>query len=136
MPSFSVFNAAGSALHAQTLRLNATSSNLANVDSVSSNEGETYRARHPVFAAALDEASGSGALGVQVLGIVQSQAPLRREHMPDHPQADAEGYVFKPNVNAVEEMANMLSAARSYQTNIEVMNTSKQLLLKTLAMGQ
>ncbi len=141
MSSFSIFDIAGSALSAQTLRLNTVASNLANAESASSSIDQTYRAREPVFAAVLnEEASASGvaesSVGVAVRGIVESQAPLRQEYNPDHPMADARGYVFLPNVNVVEEMANMISASRSYQTNVEVVNTAKQLMLKTLTMGQ
>lgn len=131
---FKVFDIAGSALSAQTLRLNTTASNLANVDSVSSSTEQTYRSRQPVFAAALSEARE--AVGVEVRGIVESQAPLRQEYRPDHPMANEQGYVFLPNVNAVEEMANMISASRAYQSNVEVINTAKQLALKTLTLGQ
>lgn len=131
---FKVFDIAGSALSAQTLRLNTTASNLANADSISSSTEQTYRARQPVFAAALSEAQE--AVGVEVRGIVESQAPLRQEYRPDHPMANEQGYVFLPNVNAVEEMANMISASRAYQSNVEVINTAKQLALKTLSLGQ
>lgn len=137
MSLFSVFNIAGSALSAQNVRLNTTASNLANAESVSSSTNETYRARQPVFAQMMDEFAEDGeSVGVRVLGIVESQAPLRSEYRPDHPLANEEGYVFKPNVNVVEEMANMISASRSHQTNVEVMNTAKQMLLRTLSMGQ
>lgn len=135
MSLFNVFEIAGSAMSAQALRLNVVASNLANADSVSSSVGTTYRARQPVFAAALN-AERRALGGVRVLGIVESNAPLRREYRPDHPLADAQGYVFLPNVNAIEEMANMISASRSYQTNAEVVNTVKQLLLRTLQLGQ
>lgn len=134
MSLFRVFDISGSALRAQTVRLNTTASNMANVDSISSSTATTYRARQPVFAAQLDAAEDE-AIGVDVLGIVESQAPLRREYRPDHPLADQQGYVNLPNVNPVEEMANMISASRSYQTNVEVLNTSKQMLLRTLALG-
>ncbi|MGE0388345.1 MAG: flagellar basal body rod protein FlgC [Gammaproteobacteria bacterium] len=140
MPMFDVLNTAGSALTAQSVRLNVTASNLANADSVSSSIDRTYRARQPVFQTALDEAAGvqesDAAAGVRVAGVVEKQGPLAREYQPDNPLADADGYVFRPNVNVVEEMANMMSAARSYQTNLEVINASKQMLLRTLAMGQ
>lgn len=137
MSLFSVFNIAGSALSAQNVRLNTTASNLANAESVSSSTNETYRARQPVFAQMMDEFAEDGeSVGVRVLGIVESQAPLRSEYRPDHPLANEEGYVFKPNVNVVEEMANMISASRSHQTNVEVINTAKQMLLRTLSMGQ
>jgi flagellar basal-body rod protein FlgC len=135
MSLFRVFDISGSALRAQTVRLNTTASNMANVDSISSSTATTYRARQPVFAAQLDAAEDEVA-GVDVLGIVESQAPLRREYRPDHPLADPRGYVNLPNVNPVEEMANMISASRSYQSNVEVLNTSKQMLLRTLALGE
>ena len=138
MSLFNIMNTAGSALAAQTLRLNTTASNLANAESASSSVGATYRARQPVFAPLFDEAMGNGELasGVEVQGIVESQAPLRKEYQPGHPMADADGYLFMPNVNVIEEMANMISAQRSYQTNIEVMDASKQMMTRTLALGQ
>lgn len=138
MSMFKVFDVAGSAMSAQSLRLNVTASNMANANSVSSSEGETYRARQPVFAAMLDQASGNqqANVGVQVKGIVESQAPLQRQFNPNHPMANEEGYVFMPNVNVTEEMANMISASRSYQSNVEVINTAKQLMMRTLTMGQ
>lgn len=139
MSLFKVFDIAGSALTAQSVRLNTTASNMANADTVSSSIGKTYRARQPVFATVMDELGGADAPesgGVAVRGIVESGAPLRREHRPDHPMADADGYIYYPNVNTVEEMANMIEASRSYQTNIEVINASKQMLLRTIALGQ
>jgi flagellar basal-body rod protein FlgC len=139
MSLFKIFDIAGSAMSAQSLRLNVVASNLANADSVGRSEGETYRARNPVFAAVMQAVQGSTedkAAGVKVLGVVESQAPVRREYRPEHPLADAEGYIHLPNVNVVEEMANMISASRSYQTNIEAVNTTKQLLLRTLNLGQ
>ncbi len=134
MSLFKVFDISGSALRAQTVRLNTTASNMANIDSISSSTATTYRSRQPVFAAQLDAAEDEAA-GVDVLGIVESQAPLRREYRPDHPLADPQGYVNLPNINPVEEMANMISASRSYQTNVEVLDTSKQMLMRTLALG-
>lgn len=138
MTMFKVFDIAGSAMSAQTLRLNVTASNLANANSVSSSTEQTYRARQPVFSAMLNEAGGEGgdAVGVQVRGIVESQAPLQQQYAPDHPMADANGNIFLPNVNVVEEMANMISASRSYQSNVEVINTAKQLMMRTLTLGQ
>jgi flagellar basal-body rod protein FlgC len=136
---FKVFDVAGSALSAQSLRLNVTASNMANANSVSSSTEETYRARQPVFAAMLNDQFGSGnasSVGVEVKGIVESQAPLQQQYNPGHPMANEEGYVFLPNVNVVEEMANMISASRSYQSNVEVVNTAKQLMMRTLTMGQ
>lgn len=133
-----IFDIAGSALAAQTLRLNVTASNLANAESVSSSVDQTYRARHPVFSAVLDGELGkqSSTASVQVLGVVESQAPLERRYLPEHPMADSDGFVYMPNVNPVEEMANMMSASRAYQNNVEVMNTTKELLLRTLTLGQ
>ena len=138
MSLFNIFDVAGSALEAQSVRLNTTSSNLANANSISSSTGSTYRARQPVFAPILNNAfnDDGASVGVRVMGIVESKAPLRREHDPGNPQADANGYVYLPNVNVVEEMANMISASRSYQTNVEVMNSAKQMLLRTIALGQ
>ena len=137
MALFNIFDIAGSGMSAQSLRLNVTASNLANAESVSSSTGQTYRARQPVFSALLDERTRDGsAVGVRVRGIVESQAPLRTQHAPDHPLADQDGYIHMPNVNVVEEMANMISASRSYQSSVEVMNTSKQLMLRTLSLGQ
>jgi flagellar basal-body rod protein FlgC len=130
-----VFDIAGSALGAQTVRLNTTASNLANANSASSSTDETYRARQPVFATLLDE-SNDAVAGVEVAGIVESQEPLRRNYQPGHPLADEEGYVLMPNVNPVEEMANMISASQAYQNNVEVMNSSKQMLLRTLSLGE
>jgi flagellar basal-body rod protein FlgC len=143
MSLFNVMDVAGSALAAQSLRLNTTASNMANANSAASSLEETYRARHPVFETALGAAlDGEAAfeppagVGVEVSGIVESQAPLRREYQPGHPLADESGYVFLPNVNVVEEMANMIEASRSYQTNVEIMEASKQMLTRTLALGQ
>lgn len=139
-----VFSITGSAMTAQTIRLNTTASNMANAESVSSSEGETYRARKPVFALKLPEQGqmmepDSGLVpgqGVQVLDIVESEAPLRMAYEPDHPLADERGYVFYPNVNVMEEMADMISASRSFQINADVMNTAKQMLQRTLTLGQ
>lgn len=137
MSAFKVFDVAGSALSAQTVRLNATASNLANAQVVSSSEQDAYRAKLPVFASVLDSlGSESASASVSVTGIRESQAPVPREYAPGNPLADAEGYVYHSNVNVVEEMANMISASRSYQNSVEVMNTTKQLLLSTLRLGQ
>lgn len=139
MSSFKIFDVAGSGMNAQMLRLNLTASNLANVDSVSSSIEQTYKSRQPVFAAQFQSAFDrlrSTATEVKVLGVVESPAPLRMEYAPHHPMANQEGYIFKPNVNPVEELANMIAASRSYQTNIEVLNTAKELILQTLRMGE
>jgi len=137
MSLLSVFDVSGSAMSAQSVRLNATSSNLANAETISSSIDKTYRARHPVFATELDTfRDNPAAAGVKVKGIVESKAELRMRYEPGHPQANDEGYIFLPNVNAVEEMANMISASRSYQYNVEVLSTSKQLMMATLRLGQ
>ena len=138
MSSFKVFDIAGSGMSAQNLRLNLVASNLSNADSVSSSTEETYKSRHPVFAAQLQDIINKqdSTSGVKVLGVVESNAPLVREYAPNHPMANEAGYIFKPNVNSIEEMANMMSASRSYQNNVEVLNTAKQLLIQTLRMGQ
>jgi flagellar basal-body rod protein FlgC len=139
MSLFKVFEVAGSGMSAQSVRLNTTASNLANAESVGSTEADTYRARHPVFSAVMKGIYGGNdpsAVGVRVLGVVESQDPLEKRYEPQHPAADEDGYVFLPNVKMVDEMANMISASRSYQNNVEVMNTSKQLLLATLRLGQ
>ncbi|MCU0976197.1 MAG: flagellar basal body rod protein FlgC [Steroidobacteraceae bacterium] len=139
MSLFNIFNVAGSALNAQSIRLNVVSSNLANADSVAADPASAYRARHPVFQAAMQEAWGAepeASAGVRVLGVWQSPAAPVKRHEPGHPLADGDGYVWGSNVNVVEEMANMISASRSFQTNVEVMNTSRDLLMKTLSMGR
>lgn len=138
MSSFRIFDIAASAMSAQALRLNLVASNLSNAESVSSSINQTYRSRQPVFATQLQDAMNrqSAVTGVNVLGVVESQAPPRMEYAPDHPLANADGYIFRPNVNTIEEMTNMLSASRSYQDNVEVANTAKQLLQQTLRLGQ
>ncbi|EGL54701.1 MAG: flagellar basal body rod protein FlgC [Pseudomonadota bacterium] len=137
MSLFNIFDIAGSGMSAQSLRLNTTASNLANVDSVSSSINQTYKARQPVFATVLDNAQEGYKQGaVQVQGIVESQAPVRQEYNPSHPMANEDGYIFHSNVDPITEMANMMSASRSYQNNVEIANTSKQLLLRTLQLGQ
>jgi len=137
MSLFNVFDIAGSAMSAETVRLNVTASNLANAQSVGPSENATYHARHPVFSAVMKSLQGgAGNYGVEVDGIVESQGPLEQRYHPEHPMANEEGYVYLPNVNIVDEMANMISASRAYQSNVEVLNTSKQLMLATLKLGQ
>ena len=133
MSLFQIFNVAGSATSAQTQRLNTVASNLANADTVAGPDGQAYKARQVTFQTQL--MGEVGAAGVTVSNVSEDQSPGRRVHDPKHPSADAEGYVTYSNVNAVEEMVNMISASRSYQNNVEVMNTAKTLLLKTLQMG-
>ncbi|MCG3825862.1 flagellar basal body rod protein FlgC [Photobacterium damselae] len=139
MSLFNIFNVTGSAMSAESVRLNTTASNLSNANTVSSSAGETYRARQPIFAAALDSASYNNtqeSVPVRLEGIVESQKPLIAEYNPKHPKANAQGYIYKPNVNVMEEMANMISASRSYQNNVQVADTSKQMLMSTLQMGK
>lgn len=140
MPSFKVFDIAGSGLSAQAVRLNTVASNLANADSVSGDPASVYRARHPVFQAvhaamgALANGQQSGA-AVRVAGIVESTAPPTVRNDPGNPLADAQGNVYAPNVNVIEEMTDMISASRAYQNDVEVMNTAKDLMLATLKLG-
>ena len=128
---------AGSAMAAQTVRLNTIASNLANADSAAGSEAETYRARKPVFAAVMDGSGASGAGGrVQVLDVVQSDEPLRKVYEPGHPMADADGMVFYPNVNQVAEMTDMMSASRAFETNVEVLGRIKSMQQSLLKLGE
>jgi flagellar basal-body rod protein FlgC len=139
MSLFSIFDIAGSGMSAQSVRMNVTTSNMANAESASSSIEQTYRARHPVFGVLMNDPAAlkdREVAGVRVLGVVESQAPLRLQYAPDHPLADEQGNIHLPNVNIVEEMANMISASRSYQSNVEAVNTAKQLLQRTLALGE
>jgi flagellar basal-body rod protein FlgC len=137
MSFFKIFDVAGSSMSAQSVRLNTTASNLANANVVSSRPEDAYRSRQPVFQTLLTEATeDEGVAGVRVAAIVQSEAEPAKEYAPDHPLADGEGFVYRSNVSTVEEMANMISASRSYQNSVEVLNTAKQLLLATLRIGQ
>ena len=134
MSMFSIFSVSGSAISAQSQRLNVVASNLANADSVTSADGRPYRARQVVFSElAFGGATGSG---VKVTGVIEDNSPGKQVHDPTHPLADAQGYVVMPNVSAVEEMVNMIAAARAYQNNVEMLNTAKSLMLKTLTIGQ
>lgn len=144
----SIFDIAGSGMTAQSLRLNTTASNIANAETASSSTEQTYRARKPVFAAiqqsmlnpsqqgqAFGSDEGPGA-GVRVEGIVESDAELQMRYEPDHPAANEEGYVFYPNVNVVEEMADMMSSSRSFQMNVDIMNSAKSMMQRILTLGQ
>src|SRR3569833_2035815 len=147
MSSFKIFDIAGSGLSAQSVRLNTVASNLANADSVSGDPATVYKARHPVFeavkAAVAAQARGSASFGsdgssnsaVRVKGIVESTALPTERYEPGNPLANADGNVYSPNVNVIEEMTDMISASRAYQNNVEVMNTSKELMLATLKLG-
>ena len=133
MSLFNVFDIAGGALTAQSQRLNTVASNLANADSATGPDGKPYRAKQVVFASV--PLMGEAASSVRVTGVIEDPSPLKQMYDPKHPLADPQGYVMMPNVNVVDEMVNMISASRSYQNNIEVMNTAKTLLLKTLQLG-
>jgi flagellar basal-body rod protein FlgC len=139
MSMFRIFDVSGSAVSAQSQRLNVVASNLANADTVAGPDGQAYKARQVVFRTELMGAGGTlgadASAGVRVSTVTEDTTPGRRVHDPKHPGADGDGYVTFSNVNAVEEMVNMISASRSYQNNVEVMNTAKTLLLKTLQMG-
>ena len=145
----SVFNIAGSGMSAQTTRLNTVASNIANAETVSSSLDKTYRARHPVFSTVFQGQDGStqesqslfqdqdsSGAGVQVAGIVEDQTNLDARYEPNSPAANKDGYVYYPNVNVVEEMADMISASRSFQTNADLMNTAKTMMQKVLTLGQ
>ena len=134
MSLFNIFSVAGSAMNAQSQRLNTVASNLANADSATSANGEPYKAKQVVFAAT--PVGENGATGVNVAAVVEDPSPMKQVYDPKNPLADGKGYVTMPNVNVVEEMVNMISASRSYQSNVEMMNTTKTLLLKTLSLGQ
>lgn len=146
MSLFSIFNVAGSGMAAQSVRLNTVASNLANADSVASSAQTAYRSKEPLFSQVRQQhalgAGGAGSSddgagnGVQVVGVTESQASIPSRYEPGNPLADADGYVYSSNVNPVDELVNMISASRSYQNNVEVMNTTKQLMLKTLTLGQ
>jgi len=138
MSLFNIFDVAGSGMSAQSVRLNVVASNLANADNVSGSEADAYHAKQPVFEAVYNAARGEDgdANMVKVASIRESNAPIQARYMPGNPLANEKGYVYGSNVNTVEEMVNMISASRSYQNNVEVMNTSKQMLLRTLTLGE
>lgn len=134
MSLFNIFNVAGSGMAAQSQRLNVVASNLANADSTTSANGQPYRAKQVVFSAV--PVDGGSAPGVKVTAVVEDSSPMKMVYDPKHPMANEKGYVAMPNVDVVGEMVNMISASRAYQNNVDVMNTSKTLLLKTLTIGQ
>lgn len=141
MSLYNIFNVSGSAMSAQTVRLNTIASNIANADSISSSTGEVYKARHPVFETIMNDIGrqndyGQQSGGVKITGIVESQAEAVARYQPENPLADENGYVYAPNISLVEEMANMISASRSYQSNVQVANMTKNLLQRTLTLGQ
>jgi flagellar basal-body rod protein FlgC len=137
MSSFKIFDIAGTGMSAQSVRLNATASNLANAESVSGDPNQVYKAKHPLFEAIRTGLGKDAATsGVAVKGIFENQAAPSARYEPGNPLADANGYVYAPNVDSVEEMVDMISASRSYQNNVEVMNTAKEMMLATLRLGQ
>lgn len=138
MSLFNVMRISSTGMHAEGVRLNTTASNIANANSVSSSYDETYKARHPIFAATLAEANGkqTDGAGVRVMGVVESQKPLQIEYAPHNPLADENGYIYKPNVNIVEEMADMMSASKAYETNVQVADTTKRIFRRVLMLGQ
>ncbi|MCE7901949.1 MAG: flagellar basal body rod protein FlgC [Gammaproteobacteria bacterium PRO9] len=142
MGLFNIFDIAGSAMSAQSVRLNTTASNLANANTIAGSAEAAYRSRQPVFQTVMENSGGAGAAtdpasaGVRVAGIVETSAPPLKIHDPGNPLADADGYVYQSNVNPVDELVNMISASRSYQNSVEVLSTSKELLLRTLSLGQ
>lgn len=135
MGLFANFSISGSAISAQSTRLNTVASNLANVETIAGSAAEAYRSRQPVFQALLGKHQRPGEVGVQMLDIVESRKPNERRYDPGHALADEEGYIYASNVNPIEEMANMISASRAYQNNVEVLNTSRDLLLRVLSLG-
>ncbi len=139
MGLFNVFDISASGMHVQNVRLNTVASNLANAETVATKEEDAYRAKAPIFEEILDKVNNlpiEKAGGVRVKEVSESDAPISKQFNPNHPMANEDGYIFKTNVNPVEEMANMMSASRSYESNVEVINTTKQLLMRTLRMGQ
>ena len=141
MSMMRIFDTAGSGMAAESLRLNAVASNLANANSVSSSAADAYKAKELLFAPARSVASADGSpadatdVGVRVVGVSEDPQPVAPQYAPDNPMADANGYVYGTNVNPVDELVNMISASRSYQNNVEVMNTTKQLMIKTIDLG-
>lgn len=136
-----IFDIAGSGMNAQSIRLNTTASNIANAETASSSSDQVYRGRHPVFSTVYQNMTGNGYgepdnARVKVDGIVESDAPLQPRYEPGHPKANEDGYVYYPNVNIVEEMTNMISASRSFQVNVEMMSSAKQMMQRVLSLGQ
>lgn len=137
MSVFKVFDVAGSGMSAQMLRLNTVASNLANAETMASNKQDVYKARHPVFESVLQDVGNMDDVAtVKVSGMMEEDTAATAHYRPNHPLANEEGYVYSPNIDAVAEMADMISASRSYQNNVEVLSTAKELLLRTLQMGQ
>ena len=131
-----IFGIGGTALHAQIVRLNTTASNLANAGTTAATEQEAYRGKRTIFKALMDEemihAGAPHVGGVKVDKIVDDTKPVPRVYDPNNPLADAEGFVFQSNVNEVTEMVDMMAASRSYQNNVEVVNTARELMMRSL----
>lgn len=139
MSLFDAMGIASTGLTAQSIRLNTIASNMANANTVASSEEDAYKAKAPVFNAVLDtelEFAEDAMLGVKVEDIVEVGGPARQEFNPSHPLADENGYIYRPDIDATTEMANMMQASRSYQSSIEAINTAKQLALRTLTLGK
>jgi len=139
MSLFDIFTVAGSAMSAQTIKMNLTAENLSHAEIPAGSAADVYKAKRPVFSEIQEQALGKfskGLKGVQVKEIAESTEPVKQQYQPGHPLADENGFIYYPNVNPVEEMANMISASRSYQMNVEVLKTAKQLMMQTLRMGQ
>lgn len=137
MSVFKVFDVAGSGMSAQMLRLNTVASNLANAESIVTNKEDVYQARHPVFESIMQEVGSSDEVAtVKVREVMQEETAAIPHYRPNHPLSNEDGYVFSPNIDAVAEMADMISASRSYQNNVEVLATAKEMLLRTLQLGQ
>ena len=135
MGLFANFDISGSAISAQSTRLNTTASNMANTETIASSADKAYRARQPIFQSMVSNNMQPGQIGVRMLGVVESQSDVLKRYDPGHAMANEEGYIFASNVNSVEEMANMISASRAYQNNVEVLNTSRDLLMRALSLG-
>lgn len=138
MALMNIFNLAGAGMSAQSVRLATTASNLGNAETPAKSADATYKARYPIFSAVQHQADSTlenSEVGVKIDGIYESQAPARKEYQPGHALADEHGFIYLPNVNTMEEMANMISASRSYSMNVQVLNTAKQLMMHTLQMG-
>lgn len=136
MALFNIFGTTASAMNAQSVRLNLVASNIANANTVASSKAEAFKALNPVFKQVLQEVNSKKYLGVSVSGIQESNAENLAMYQPENPLADENGYVYQSNVNAMEEMANMISASRTYQTSVEILNSSKSMMLKTLKLGE
>ncbi|MGD9591665.1 MAG: flagellar basal body rod protein FlgC [Candidatus Berkiella sp.] len=141
MSSFSIFDIAGQGMSAQNIRLNAIASNIANAESVGNSESETFKAKYPVFAPVnvnVDGETGENSIarGVKVVGMVHGKEPVQMNYDPSNPKADENGFVYISNVNVVQEMADMISASRSFQMNVQLLNTGKELMQHALNLGK